>query len=88
MAFHVPNGGKRDKATAAKLKAMGVMPGVADWVVLRRQRPAGLIELKTETGRQSTEQMVFQARAEEAGSDYRVVRDVREWIAVMEEFCR
>lgn len=88
VAFHCPNGGKRDKVTAAKMKAMGVMPGVADWVVLRRQRPAGLIELKTEDGRQSKEQMVFQARAEESGCEYRVVRNLREWIAVMEEFCR
>ncbi|WP_263079516.1 VRR-NUC domain-containing protein [Endozoicomonas sp. Mp262] len=28
--FHPPNGGKRDKATAGKLKAMGVKPGVPD----------------------------------------------------------
>jgi hypothetical protein len=32
--FHVPNGGKRDKRTAAKLKRMGVLPGVADLIFL------------------------------------------------------
>lgn len=28
--YHVPNGGKRDAATAARLKAAGVKPGVPD----------------------------------------------------------
>lgn len=28
--FHVPNGGKRDKLTAAKLKAEGVKAGIPD----------------------------------------------------------
>jgi hypothetical protein len=32
--FHVPNGEQRDKRTAAKLKAMGVLPGVADLIFL------------------------------------------------------
>lgn len=30
LLYHVPNGGKRDKATAAKLKGQGVKPGVPD----------------------------------------------------------
>jgi hypothetical protein len=30
MWFHIPNGELRDKRAAAKLKAMGVRPGVAD----------------------------------------------------------
>jgi hypothetical protein len=34
--FHVPNGEERDKRTAAKLKAMGVRPGVADLVFIWR----------------------------------------------------
>jgi hypothetical protein len=32
--FHVPNGELRDKRAAAKLKAMGVKPGVADLVFI------------------------------------------------------
>ena len=28
--FHIPNGGKRGKAEAARFKAMGVKPGVSD----------------------------------------------------------
>ena len=33
LMYHVPNGEKRDKATAAKLKRMGVKPGVCDIVL-------------------------------------------------------
>ena len=38
--FHVPNGGKRDKITAARLKQMGVRSGVADIIVLSRMQAA------------------------------------------------
>ncbi len=30
LLYHIPNGGKRDRAVAAKLKAQGVKPGVPD----------------------------------------------------------
>lgn len=47
--FAVPNGGRRDATTAAKLKAEGVVPGVSDLVLLRSNRNHGalLIEMKT-----------------------------------------
>lgn len=35
-AFHVPNGEYRDKATAGKLKSMGVRGGVPDILILAR----------------------------------------------------
>lgn len=34
LMWHTPNGEERDKRTAAKLKAMGVLPGVADLVFM------------------------------------------------------
>lgn len=56
--FAVPNGGRRDATTAAKLKAEGVVPGVSDLVLLRSNRNHGalLIEMKTPQGRQSDSQ--------------------------------
>lgn len=56
--FAVPNGGRRDAATAARLKAEGVVPGVADLVLLMSNRGYGalLIEMKTSVGRQSDSQ--------------------------------
>ena len=56
--FAVPNGGRRDAATAARLKAEGVVPGVADLVLLMSNHGYGalLIEMKTSVGRQSDSQ--------------------------------
>jgi hypothetical protein len=53
FAFHVPNGEKREKATAARLKAMGVKPGVPDILLPVRSRDfVGLaLELKRPTRR-------------------------------------
>ena len=52
--FAVPNGGRRDATTAAKLKAEGVVAGVADLILLKSNRDYGalLIEMKTRKGRQ------------------------------------
>lgn len=39
LIYHVPNGGYRTKPEAAKLKAMGVKPGVFDLVLPAPRRP-------------------------------------------------
>lgn len=44
--FHCPNGGGRSKATAGRLKAMGVKPGVFDIIIMRPNGPDIWIELK------------------------------------------
>ena len=56
--FAVPNGGKRDALTGAKLKAEGVVAGGADLILLVPNRFYGalLVEMKTLTGRQSKSQ--------------------------------
>ena len=56
--FAVPNGERRDGVTGAKLKAEGVLPGVADLILLKRNRHycGLLIEMKTANGRQSDTQ--------------------------------
>lgn len=64
FCFAVPNGGKRDKLTAARMKAEGVRAGVPDIVLplilydrFDRMLRAGLwIELKVGKGTVSTEQ--------------------------------
>lgn len=37
--FAVPNGGARSKATAGKLKATGVKPGIPDIIIVDKPRP-------------------------------------------------
>ena len=60
--FAVPNGGRRDEKTAAKLKAEGVVAGVADLILLKSNRDYGalLIEMKTLKGRQRDSQKAWQ----------------------------
>lgn len=76
--FAIPNGGKRNKITAAILKAEGVRPGVSD---LMLAYPAGachglFVEFKSPTGRMSKEQLEFADEAIESG--YAVLQVV-EW---------
>lgn len=58
---HVPNGGKRPRGEAGKLKAMGVRAGFPDLFLPRRhQRWTGLaIELKSASGRVSHDQAIW-----------------------------
>lgn len=58
MLYAVPNGGKRDKATAARLKAEGVKAGVPDVVlpVARLGYHGFYLELKVGKNKTSAEQ--------------------------------
>ena len=64
-----PNGGARSKATAAILKATGVMAGVADCqLAIRRPHAIGLfLELKVGRNKPSDAQRDFLARMEAQG---------------------
>lgn len=58
LFFAIPNGGKRDKVTAKRLKDEGVRPGIPD---LMLARPCGgknglFLEMKTVSGRPSEAQ--------------------------------
>ena len=61
--FAVPNGGRRDAVTGARLKAEGVVAGVADLILLKSNRHYGalLIEMKTPTGKQRKKQKWWQS---------------------------
>ena len=87
--FAVPNGGRRDGITGARLKEEGVLAGVADLVLLvpNAKYHALLIEMKTPKGRQSDSQRAWQLAV--AGNDdylYVVVRSLEEFIKVIEEY--
>lgn len=71
--FHPPNGEYRSKRTGARLKAMGVIAGVAD-IVLVIDGTAHFLELKTQGGRQSAEQRAFELAAIKAHAPYEVAR--------------
>ncbi len=56
LIFAIPNGGYRDKRTAEKLQAEGVVPGVPDlfipawrlWVEMKRQKGGALSKVQKE----------------------------------------
>lgn len=82
LLYAVPNGGRRDKITGAKLRAEGVVAGVSDLNLdIARHGYHGLrIELKTRTGRQSQRQRWWQTLVEAQGYKYIIVRDVLDFI--------
>lgn len=73
----IPNGGKRNKREAARLKAEGVIAGAPDLLVIVRGVPMGL-ELKTDRGAQSDEQEAVEAAWNAAGGVYVVAHGLRE----------
>jgi len=76
---HVPNGEHRDKRTAAKLKAMGVLPGSADleffWCDKSGFR-ALFLELKRAGGKLTTEQAAFGLMMRTLGADFEVAYSI------------
>lgn len=99
LLFAVPNGSYRSKSTAGKLKAEGVVAGVADLILLVPKyrvadairatfeiTPALCIEMKTAKGRQSPEQKEWQAKVESHGYKYAVVRSLDEFISQINDY--
>ena len=69
LFFHVPNGGKRNLLEAAKFKAMGVLPGVSDILIMEPNNYYGglCIELKVDKNKPTLSQMSFLKKAEQRG---------------------
>ena len=74
--FAVPNGGRRDAVTGARLKAEGVLAGVADLILLKSNRFYGalLIEMKTRKGKQQQTQREWQQKITADGYRYVICR--------------
>lgn len=102
LLFSVPNGGARCKATAGRLKAEGVYPGVADLILLvpsiqhvemtrlgefEMYVCHGLcIEMKTPKGRQSPAQKLWQYQVEMRNYKYIIVRSLDEFINTINNY--
>ncbi len=78
LLFSVPNGGTRNKREAYKFKMTGLFPGVSD-LLFMYQGKTYCIELKTETGRQSENQVYWQKKVENQGFEYLVFRSIIEF---------
>lgn len=86
--FAVPNGGRRDRVSGAKLKAEGVLPGVSDLILLvaRGDYHALLIEMKTSKGKQSPAQKVWQREMESRGYRYIVCHSFDEFMEEVNDY--
>lgn len=85
ILLHVPNGGTRHPREAAKLKAMGVLAGAGDllchWPVAIEENgirsiwmDTGYIEIKTDDGELTQQQIEFRRRIKAMGGKYTVAR--------------
>lgn len=77
IVFSVPNEGKRTKTTAGRLKAMGMLPGVTDLVLVHDGR-AFFLEVKMPRGRLSPQQKEFEDLCRSRGACWALVRSVEE----------
>ena len=85
---HYPAGEKRDARTAAKLRAMGVLPGCADLEFLYRTAAGAgpcilFLELKLPGRKCSEAQMVFALAVKLLGAEYEVACSIDEAIGVL-----
>ena len=83
LIFHVPSGEYRDMATAMKLKRMGVVPGVADFLMFVSGKNIA-IELKDKGGGQSEAQKFFQKCWEALGGVYVVAKSLEDFQEIVD----
>lgn len=88
--FAVPNGGRRDAATGARLKDEGVLAGVSDLVLLQLRGESGalLIEMKTKGGYQAPSQKEWQKKVEADGYKYVVCRSLEEFMDAINNYLK
>lgn len=88
ILFAVPNGGRRDAITGAKLKEEGATSGVSDLILLKSNRFYGglCIEMKKPGGYQSASQKEWQKDAEANGAKYVVCRSLDEFMKVITDY--
>lgn len=87
--FHIPNEGKRGWLIALIMRAMGMIPGVADYIFIWRYMDAwkvAFIEVKAGDNKQTPEQWHFQLWAESLGIPYSICRSKPEAINKLAEW--
>lgn len=88
LLFAVPNGGRRDAKTGARMKYEGVVRGVVDLILLipKKGYASLCIEMKTPKGVQSEEQRKWQREAEKYRNRYVVCRSLPEFMKEVNEY--
>jgi hypothetical protein len=91
LYFCVPNENAREDSnasTGAIRRSMGVVKGVSDTILFlaRGKCHALCVEFKTEVGRQSDAQRLWQSKVEAQGFRYEVVRSLEEFKKLIVEY--
>jgi hypothetical protein len=84
VIYAVPNGGSRNVREAQRLKAEGVLAGVADLVIMLPQGKSLYIEMKVKGNRQTANQKDFQNKAITLGHTYAVCYTFEEFQKLVE----
>lgn len=89
LLISVPNGVATSATQGRILKAEGMVAGASDLILLlpNRNHPYLCVEMKTDTGRQSTAQKEWQQAVEnQALARYAVARSVEEFISLITDY--
>jgi hypothetical protein len=76
--FHVPNGGKRSRIEASRLKQSGTIAGIPD-LIFCIQSQTFFFELKTTAGTLSSDQKLIHAKFKQNGFFVFVIRSVEQY---------
>ena len=90
LLFAVPNGGSRNALEAANLKLEGVTAGVSDLIFLypTKKFPFLCIEMKSETGKQSPDQIIFMQNIRDIGGKYEVIRSFSQFCGLIDDYLK
>lgn len=77
MYLHIENNAHNNKLRATKNKKLKGMP---DFIVFLKHRITIFVELKTETGKQTPEQVEYEKRIKEMGFPYFLCRSFDEFV--------
>lgn len=89
LIYSIPNGGSRNKIEAKRLKAEGVIAGVADLFLMepRNEYHGFYIEMKYgNTNKQSDNQLQFEKMCNERGYLYRVAKSFEEFVKQINDY--
>jgi hypothetical protein len=78
ITLHIANGGKRSKETARLMKALGVLPGVFDLLLICPDGRHMWLEAKADAGKLSPEQQWFQRELILRGVPYVIFRSLND----------
>jgi len=77
------NNNPKNAIDGARRKAMGMIAGVSDLILLRDGLPPLCIEMKDATGIQSKVQKDWQKKAESVGCDYVIIRSLSDFKEIL-----